>query len=84
MKTILFHFFLQVHIGQNVWLPVKTWEMLQLQNKNSVFVKNLAVAIWGSDKLKDKSVDGKACNRFKGNAAKPPLSPVKLDTMKGK
>ncbi|XP_071855031.1 BEN domain-containing protein 5-like [Apostichopus japonicus] len=72
----------KVHIGQNVWLPVKTWEMLQLQNKNSVFVKNLAVAIWGSDKLKDKSVDGKACNRFKGNAAKPPLSPVKLDTMK--
>ncbi|KAJ8050392.1 BEN domain-containing protein 5 [Holothuria leucospilota] len=61
----------------------KQWEALRRHPKHSLFVKNLAVSVWGSEILKNRSVHGKACNRFKGKKeTKQPLTPVKLDAVK--
>ncbi|GBM90887.1 hypothetical protein AVEN_46378-1 [Araneus ventricosus] len=44
---------------------------------------NLAVSLWGSETLKERSVTGTACRRFKKNGieAKRALTPIKVDAV---
>ncbi|KAJ8023402.1 BEN domain-containing protein 5 [Holothuria leucospilota] len=73
----------KLHIGAKVWLPKDKWTAIVDQPKHSMFVKTLMVAIWGTNVLKGKSLEGKTCPRFKGDrAAKPPLTPTKVSAMK--
>ncbi|XP_033126939.1 BEN domain-containing protein 5-like isoform X2 [Anneissia japonica] len=69
----------KIHLGSGIFIPTFKWEMLQLQKKNSIFVKNLAVSVWGCDVLKARSVDGKICPRYPESTPKPPL---KVQTVK--
>lgn len=62
-----FHLF-QVHIGCGVWLREDVWKRVQAHTKDSLFVKELAVAIWGTAILKTRSLTGKECPTTKGDA----------------
>ena len=74
----------QISIGAGVSIGKHQWDALQSQQKHSLFVKGLAVAVWGTDTLKDRSLDGKVCPRFKNEREpRPPLSPEKLKAVKG-
>ncbi|XP_071455381.1 BEN domain-containing protein 5-like [Hetaerina americana] len=54
------------------------------QAGDSLFVKNLALAIWGPETLSCRSVTGKRCTAIQDSVPKPPLSPRKLDYIKEK
>ncbi|MGH0135122.1 UNVERIFIED_CONTAM: hypothetical protein FKN15_057088 [Acipenser sinensis] len=73
-----------VCIGEGIWLPEEKWRWISKASKDSIFCKELAVAVWGSEVLKDRSTEGKICNRFKqmGAVAKPPLTPARYQAVK--
>ena len=77
-------FYSQISIGAGISLTSIQWDALQCQKKHSLFVKGLAVAVWGTGNLKDRSVEGKVCPRYKSTReARAPLSPQKVKAMKG-
>ncbi|KAG8174482.1 hypothetical protein JTE90_015754 [Oedothorax gibbosus] len=72
-----------------VTIPKEKWlKVIAAKNINeSRFVRNLAVTLWGSEKLTERSVTGAPCKRFKNkqeNAveAKQALTPVKVEAVK--
>ncbi|XP_041840410.1 BEN domain-containing protein 5-like [Melanotaenia boesemani] len=71
----------KIHIGNEVWLREEVWNKIQATRKDSLYVKELAVAIWGSSELKQRSVSGKECPT-KNTEAKPPMTPDRLGTLK--
>ncbi|KAK4882492.1 hypothetical protein RN001_005811 [Aquatica leii] len=54
---------------------------VHLEKKDSIFLKELATAIFGDDILMNSSICGMASNRKKGEAVKPALDPTKLLAM---
>ncbi|XP_022101246.1 BEN domain-containing protein 5-like [Acanthaster planci] len=72
----------KISLGAGISLTSRQWNAVNSQNKNSLFVKGLAVAVWGTNVLKDRSVEGKLCPRFSQREAKAPLSPEKLKAVK--
>uniref|UniRef100_H3AW29 BEN domain containing 5 n=1 Tax=Latimeria chalumnae TaxID=7897 RepID=H3AW29_LATCH len=72
----------KVHLGSNIWVDQDKWYQLQLTQGDSKFTKNLAVMIWGTDVLKNRSVTGVATKKKKDAVAKPPLSPHKLSVVR--
>lgn len=59
------------------------WHQLQRTQGDSKFTKNLAVMIWGTETLKNRSVTGVATKKKKDALPKPPLSPSKLKIVRG-
>ena len=59
------------------------FDTIMSQQKNSLFVKNLAVAIFGTEVLRQSSLTGKSSNRYKGRAASKPLDVEKLQALHG-
>ena len=55
-----------IHIGSNVWIDESKWGMVAANTKDSLFVKKLAVAVWGTAVLKNRSLSGKECPTLKG------------------
>lgn len=72
----------QVHLGQGVWVCGEVWRRICTTHKDSLFVKELAVAVWGTAALKERSISGKECPTKRGEA-RPPLSPGKFRAVKG-
>jgi len=58
------------------------WRRINCSSNDSLFVKELAVAIWSTVELKGRSVTGRECPT-KNTEAKPPLTPCKLGILKG-
>lgn len=50
--------------------------------KDSLFVKEMAVALWGTATLQRRGVSGKECPTNR-NSPKPPLTPSKLQVLRG-
>ncbi len=75
---------LQVHLGGGIWVEEEKWQQLQRTQGDSKFTKNLAVMIWGTETLKNRSVTGVATKKKKDALPKPPLSPSKLKIVRGK
>ncbi|KAJ4943492.1 hypothetical protein JOQ06_005992 [Pogonophryne albipinna] len=67
-----------VHLGGGIWVEEEKWHQLQRTQGDSKFTKNLAVMIWGTETLKNRSVTGVATKKKKDALPKPPLSPSKL------
>lgn len=74
----------QVHLGGGIWVDEEKWHQLQRTQGDSKFTKNLAVMIWGTETLKNRSVTGVATKKKKDALPKPPLSPSKLKIVRGK
>ncbi|XP_066547735.1 BEN domain-containing protein 5 [Amia ocellicauda] len=68
----------KVHLGGGIWVEEEKWYQLQRTQGDSKFTKNLAVMIWGTETLKNRSVTGVATKKKKDALPKPPLSPSKL------
>ncbi|XP_065325801.1 BEN domain-containing protein 5 isoform X1 [Pelmatolapia mariae] len=68
----------KVHLGGGIWVEEEKWHQLQRTQGDSKFTKNLAVMIWGTETLKNRSVTGVATKKKKDALPKPPLSPSKL------
>lgn len=75
---------MQVHLGGGIWVEEEKWHQLQRTQGDSKFTKNLAVMIWGTETLKNRSVTGVATKKKKDALPKPPLSPSKLKIVRGK
>ncbi|KAJ8018628.1 BEN domain-containing protein 5 [Holothuria leucospilota] len=74
----------KVCIGKDIYISELQWDLAEAQKTNSLFVKNLAVSVWGTAVLKNRSVEGRVCPRFKDQReARSPLSPNKLNAIKG-
>lgn len=73
----------QVHLGSGIWVDEEKWHQLQVTQGDSKYTKNLAVMIWGTDVLKNRSVTGVATKKKKDAVPKPPLSPHKLSIVRG-
>lgn len=74
----------QVHLGSGIWVDGEKWHQLQVTQGDSKYTKNLAVMIWGTDVLKNRSVTGVATKKKKDAIPKPPLSPHKLSIVRGR
>ncbi|XP_049457196.1 BEN domain-containing protein 5 [Epinephelus fuscoguttatus] len=70
----------EIDLGGGVWIRKDVWARVQTNGRDSLFVKELAVAIWGTKTLGDKSLTGKTCPTTKTN--RQPLTPQKLQTLK--
>ena len=70
-------------LGQGVVIAATKFDSVMSQQKNSLFVKNLAVAIFGTECLRQSSVTGKSSNRYKGRAACEPLDKQKMLALSG-
>uniref|UniRef100_A0A4W5JY81 BEN domain containing 5 n=1 Tax=Hucho hucho TaxID=62062 RepID=A0A4W5JY81_9TELE len=74
----------KVHLGSGIWVQEEKWHQLQRTQGDSKFTKNLAVMIWGTETLKNRSVTGVATKKKKDALPKPPLSPSKLKIVRGR
>ncbi|KAM9002445.1 BEN domain-containing protein 5 isoform X1 [Sarcophilus harrisii] len=72
----------KVHLGSGIWVDEERWHQLQVTQGDSKYTKNLAVMIWGTDVLKNRSVTGVATKKKKDAIPKPPLSPHKLSIVR--
>lgn len=76
----------KIHLGDRVFIDRLQWNLINMQQNDSRFVKQMGVAIWGEEALKDRSVTGAACNAKKNTPeyelAKPPLSPHKVEVIR--
>ncbi|KAK1897397.1 BEN domain containing protein 5, partial [Dissostichus eleginoides] len=66
----------KVHLGGGIWVEEEKWHQLQRTQGDSKFTKNLAVMIWGTETLKNRSVTGVATKKKKDALPKPPLLKV--------
>lgn len=75
---------LQIKLGPGVFLTREKWQRVQEAKSHSQFCKSLAVAIWGTEGLKERSVTGAKCNAVKDSAPMRPLTPEKMTVIRGK
>ncbi|XP_045929426.1 uncharacterized protein LOC123985693 isoform X2 [Micropterus dolomieu] len=68
--------------GGEVRIRKETWSRIQNSTRDSLFVKELAVAMWGTKTLGERSLTGKECPTTK--TTRQPLTPQKLHTLKGR
>ncbi|XP_015591473.1 uncharacterized protein LOC107265982 [Cephus cinctus] len=77
----------KIHIGRNVWLPSQVYDTAACISKTpSMFVKNIAIAVFGCTTLRNSSVTGKISNRQKGKRndvkPRPKLETKRLEAIK--
>uniref|UniRef100_A0A9J8BJ12 BEN domain-containing protein n=1 Tax=Cyprinus carpio carpio TaxID=630221 RepID=A0A9J8BJ12_CYPCA len=71
----------KIHIGDNIWIREEVWRKITSTTKDSLFVKEMAVALWGTATLQRRSVSGKECPTNR-HSQKPPLTPSKLQVLR--
>ncbi|XP_064456055.1 uncharacterized protein LOC135366961 [Ornithodoros turicata] len=75
-----------VDIGNGTKIPKFKWDLIHAQDEETKFVKELAVAIWGSEVLAQRTFSGTLSNRARAEGKTqvfPALSPVKVQTLRG-
>ncbi|KAL1478872.1 hypothetical protein MTO96_052311 [Rhipicephalus appendiculatus] len=73
----------EVDIGGGLCINSSGWNHIQGHQKDSIFVKDLLLGIWPKEQLKNRSLQGKRCPRFPDRPAKAPLTPWKVEVMRG-
>lgn len=76
-----------MHAGHNVWVQNTAWEATRNSSKDSLFCKSVAVALWTTETLAQRSVTGKLSNSAIAEDATnafPPLTPENLNALKCK
>ncbi|XP_043206995.1 BEN domain-containing protein 5-like [Amphibalanus amphitrite] len=68
--------------GSPVSIRPDVLETIRGQRTASLMVKNMAVALWGTEGLANRSVTGSASNRTQGREPKQRLTPKKLEAIK--
>ena len=57
------------------------WSKAISSTTDFILCKDLAMNIWGPQDLKQRSVTGQKCRRYKDNISKPDLTPEKVDAV---
>ncbi|XP_067309304.1 BEN domain-containing protein 5-like [Pseudorasbora parva] len=70
----------EIHLGGGIRVRREAWSRIGNSTRDSLFVKELAVAIWGTKTLGERSLTGKECPTTK--TTRQPLTPQKLQTLK--
>ncbi|XP_077498522.1 BEN domain-containing protein 5-like [Amblyomma americanum] len=71
-----------VDIGRGIQISNSAWVRIQQLPKDSMFVKELLLAIWGVAALRNRSLQGRHCPKYPDRPRKTALSPVKLAVMR--
>ncbi|XP_077535917.1 BEN domain-containing protein 5-like [Haemaphysalis longicornis] len=71
-----------VDIGQGVEIRREVWTRIERQPKDSLYVKELLVAIWEPSTLLNRSLFGKHSPRFPGRPRKDALTPKKVEVLR--
>ncbi|KAI2645514.1 BEN domain-containing protein 5 [Labeo rohita] len=58
---------LEVDIGEGVFVHSGKWKKIQDNIKDSLFVKEMAVCVWGTSTLANRSLEGKSCPTTKSD-----------------
>ncbi|KAK2840948.1 hypothetical protein Q7C36_012527 [Tachysurus vachellii] len=58
----------QIVFGGTIHLRKKVWEKIRSSTRDSLFIKELAVAVWGTKTLEERSLTGKECPTTKSQA----------------
>ncbi|XP_064469056.1 uncharacterized protein LOC135383793 isoform X2 [Ornithodoros turicata] len=72
-------------IGGGVTVRSAQWKRISAQEKDSLFLKEALVLIWGTETLRNRTVTGRPCNKLKSQGVgpvDPGLTPKKLDALK--
>lgn len=76
-----------MYLGHDVWITSCQYDSIVAISKScAMFVKNMAVAVYGTTVLKNSSVTGTQSNRIKNKTkeeARPKLDAAKLLAVKG-
>ncbi|XP_042149451.1 uncharacterized protein LOC121837724 [Ixodes scapularis] len=70
-----------VDLGRGVFIKSSAWREVSKAVKSSLFLKELAAALYGQKELMERSAKGKHSPRFPNEPRKKPISPVKLMVM---
>ncbi len=70
-------------IGEGVVIHSEKCKKIQANLKDSLFVKELAVCVWGTSTLANRSLEGKSRPTTKSDP-RPPLTPHKFRVLKGR
>ncbi|XP_011688165.1 PREDICTED: uncharacterized protein LOC105450146 [Wasmannia auropunctata] len=76
----------KIHLGEGVWIEKGQYDLCTYHAKNSyqLFVKDLALSVFGPEVLKNSSVTGSASRKNPNKPAFPRLDPVKLTAIHSK
>ncbi|KAK8771846.1 hypothetical protein V5799_024912 [Amblyomma americanum] len=72
----------KIDLGNGLLIKRTTWKTIEGRTKDSLFVKDLLVAVWDPAVLLTKSLEGKHCPRHPGRQIKEPLTPWKVAVLK--
>ncbi|XP_064474480.1 uncharacterized protein LOC135388692 [Ornithodoros turicata] len=73
-------------LGNGVAIPKEKWDIIFSQDEDTIFVKELAVAVWGTEVLSCKTFSGKLSNHAKAKGKVetfPALTPEKVQAVHG-
>ncbi|KAI9520644.1 hypothetical protein NQZ68_015184 [Dissostichus eleginoides] len=70
-----------IHLQGEIPVRPEIWAKIKNNTRDSMFVKELAVAFWGTDTLGERSLTGKECPTTK--TTRQPLTLQKLWGLKG-
>ncbi|KAM7306955.1 hypothetical protein ISCGN_010597 [Ixodes scapularis] len=71
-----------VDLGQGIYVTATAWSTVCKSKKNSIWVKELAVAMFGDRVLLESCVNGKHSSKFPGRPPKPGLCPHRIEVLK--
>ncbi|CAN7989765.1 unnamed protein product [Ixodes pacificus] len=71
-----------VDLGQGIHVTATAWSTVCKSKKNSIWVKELAVAMFGDRVLLESCVNGKHSSKFPGRPPKPGLCPHRIEVLK--
>nr|XP_055023119.1 BEN domain-containing protein 5-like [Misgurnus anguillicaudatus] len=70
----------EIVLGGTIHLRKEVWEKIRSSTRDSLFIKELAVAVWGTKTLGERSLTGKECPTTK--SSRQPLTPKKVKIVK--
>lgn len=73
-----------MHLGRGIYLPDTIYNDIWFRSSSGPqFIKNMSVAIFGTEGLMNCSVTGKQSNRVKKDVVKPALDGTRLAAIEG-
>lgn len=74
----------KVHLGDGVYIKHETWKLLKFEKKDSLFVKNLSLAMWSREALANRCIEFKDDLRSIPNRSpRKLLTPEKVKVVNG-
>lgn len=74
----------KVHLGKNIFIKEDTWKLLEGEDKDTLYVKNLALAIWSRHALANRCIEMRDDLReITGRSPRKVVTPKKKKVLEG-